>query len=265
MRADAAVVTLLPVAWAGSLVALSTRWHASAPRPLPEARDRAASAAPRRRPGPASRLGLALARLCGRTVAPVSAPWLGVGAVVVAAALVADPILAPVVAAAVALGASLARRAEQRREVAAVIVTLPEVVDLFALAAQAGQPVSSSLGTVAARASGPIALALRDAERRRGLGLPVAEALEVVAERAGDPIRPLVAALTASDRYGTPLVPALERLAAEARLSRRRRAEEAARRLPVTLLFPLVCCTLPAFALLTVVPLVASALRALRF
>ena len=41
-------------------------------------------------------------------------------------------------------------------------------------------------------------------------------------------------------------------------------AEEAARRIPVKLLFPLVGCTLPAFALLTVAPLVAGALRSLR-
>ena len=44
----------------------------------------------------------------------------------------------------------------------------------------------------------------------------------------------------------------------------RRRAEEAARRVPGKLLFPLVFCTLPAFALLTVAPLVASALESLR-
>ena len=37
------------------------------------------------------------------------------------------------------------------------------------------------------------------------------------------------------------------------------RAEEAARRVPVKLLFPLVLCVLPAFALLTVAPLLAGA------
>jgi tight adherence protein C len=45
----------------------------------------------------------------------------------------------------------------------------------------------------------------------------------------------------------------------EARLIRRRASEVAARRLPVQLLFPLVLCTLPAFGLLTVVPLLVSA------
>ncbi|MDP9387533.1 MAG: hypothetical protein M3Q48_06280, partial [Actinomycetota bacterium] len=59
-------------------------------------------------------------------------------------------------------------------------------------------------------------------------------------------------------------VPALERLAAEVRRQRLRQAEEAARRVPVLLLFPLVLCVLPAFALLTVAPLIAGALRELR-
>ena len=36
-----------------------------------------------------------------------------------------------------------------------------------------------------------------------------------------------------------------------------------ARRVPVQLLFPLVACVLPAFALLTVVPLLAGTLRTL--
>ncbi|HEY4378606.1 MAG TPA: type II secretion system F family protein, partial [Acidimicrobiales bacterium] len=103
------------------------------------------------------------------------------------------------------------------------------------------------------------------AHRRQVLGEPVAVALESVAADLGPALQPLVRALDASDRYGAPLVPALDRLAGEARIARRRRAEEAARRLPVSLLFPLVCCSLPAFGLLTVVPLLVSALRSLQF
>jgi pilus assembly protein TadC len=55
----------------------------------------------------------------------------------------------------------------------------------------------------------------------------------------------------------------LERVAEQARDVRRRHAEESARRVPVQLLFPLVACVLPAFVLLTVVPLLAGTLRSL--
>ena len=96
------------------------------------------------------------------------------------------------------------------------------------------------------------------------VGRRLADALEDVPARAGEAVRPLVVALVASDRYGAPLSAALERLAGEVRRDRRRRAEEAARRVPVKLLFPLIGCTLPAFALLTVAPLVAGTVRSLR-
>ena len=64
-------------------------------------------------------------------------------------------------------------------------------------------------------------------------------------------------------RYGVPLLPGLERTGLELRLDRRRAAELEARRVPVRLLAPLVTCVLPAFALLTVVPLLAASLEAL--
>src|SRR5205823_11853388 len=95
-------------------------------------------------------------------------------------------------------------------------------------------------------------------------GQRVGDALDAVAQLLGQPARPLVRVLAGAERYGTPLLPALERLVVDARLDRRRRAEEAARRVPVKLLFPLVLCVLPAFALLTVAPLVAGAVRSLR-
>lgn len=83
-------------------------------------------------------------------------------------------------------------------------------------------------------------------------------------DRGGESVRGLVGVLVGCERYGHAIGPALERLAAECRADERRRAEAAARRVPVLLLFPLVTCILPAFALLTVAPLIAGALDALR-
>ena len=56
-----------------------------------------------------------------------------------------------------------------------------------------------------------------------------------------------------------PIAPVLERLAEEARSERRRAADAAARQLPVRLAAPLVVCTLPAFVLLAIVPLLIGA------
>jgi tight adherence protein C len=74
-------------------------------------------------------------------------------------------------------------------------------------------------------------------------------------------LRPLTEALRTSSRLGSPAAPALARLAIDARADARRRAEARARTVPVRLCFPLVACILPAFALLTVVPVVLGGLR----
>jgi tight adherence protein C len=156
-----------------------------------------------------------------------------------------------------------ARRARRRHE-AAVRRSLPEVADLFVVAVGAGLTVHLAVAAVARRAAGPVADALRRVVEEVALGRRLADALAEVPDRVGENTRPLVAALVAAERYGGPLLDRLARLAEEARADGRRRAEEAARRVPVTLLFPLVFCTLPAFALLTVAPMLAGGLRSLR-
>ncbi|MDQ3758189.1 MAG: type II secretion system F family protein [Actinomycetota bacterium] len=102
------------------------------------------------------------------------------------------------------------------------------------------------------------------AKRVETFRLPLADALDELPLRAGEPTRALAASLAGCVRYGTPLAPTLAALSVEARDAERRRMEQAARRVPVLLLFPLVLCILPAFALLTVAPLLADAVAALR-
>ena len=94
-------------------------------------------------------------------------------------------------------------------------------------------------------------------------GVSTAEVLSELQARVGSPIRPLCSALLGSERYGLPLTATLEALSVEARLARQRDAELRSRRLPVLLIFPLVVCVLPAFALLTVVPLLGGGLSSL--
>ncbi|HUQ64260.1 MAG TPA: type II secretion system F family protein [Acidimicrobiales bacterium] len=185
-------------------------------------------------------------------------------------ALLSGSLLLPVFPPA-ALGAALvgyllpsmrAARAEKRR-LAAMAADLPDVVDLLVLGVGAGLTVHLAVAAVGRRASGPLADELQRVVAAVGLGRRLADALDEVPGRAGEAVRPLSSALASADRYGAPLVSSLERLATEVRRDRRRRAEEAARKLPVKLLFPLVACTLPAFALLTVAPLIAGAIRSL--
>jgi tight adherence protein C len=260
-------------AWAALVVVLAAR-H----RPVP-ARVRALAADTTR---PAARrrshrvaigdLPGAIGRRLGRTDDADAQRRLGgsVLAAAGAAALVPSaPVVPAVIAAVVAWWWPLHRRRRRAAQRAAEIArAVPDVIDLFLLAVDAGLTVPLALRAVARRTGDdtPLAAELARTVEAIGLGRRTADALDDLAapERAGDAVRPLVAALAASERYGAPLATSLVRLADEARRQRRRRAEEAARRLPVTLLFPLVTCTLPAFGLLTVGPLIASAVRSLR-
>jgi tight adherence protein C len=101
------------------------------------------------------------------------------------------------------------------------------------------------------------------AERAAAAGRPRADALLDELVPLGDRAAALAHVLADHLRYGVPLVPGLERLGLELRLHRRRRAEEEARRVPLRLLAPLLTCVLPAFGLLTVVPLLVASLKSL--
>jgi tight adherence protein C len=204
-------------------------------------------------------VGHALCRPLSRPVGP--AVETAVGAAVLTAAAVAafSPAVALPAAGLVAAWPWWRARTRRRRRAAEVVDGLPLVVDLFRLAAGAGLSVHLAVPAVARRAPERFGRALDEVVDRERVGESLADALGRFA-RLGDAVRPLVAALLATERDGSPLAPALDRVAFEARLASRHRAEEAARRLPVRLLLPLVACILPAFGLLTVVPLVVASL-----
>ena len=141
---------------------------------------------------------------------------------------------------------------------------LPDVVDLFVLAVGAGCNVPLALAAAAGRAPPSWRAGLVAAQSALDRGERIGDVLDGLVITFGEPARPLATALASSVHYGTPLLPALERIAVDARRVRQRRAEEAARRLPVALLFPLVLCILPAFALLSLAPALAGGLQLLR-
>lgn len=199
---------------------------------------------------------------------PGAGPRAGGAAVAVVLLVVALVVLGPAGAAGAAIAAVLARaailRRRRRRQTRAVDEAMPELIGLFVIAAAAGHPVAACVEAVAVRAPPAVRGALVEVTRRVARGAPLAESLERLGPTLG-PLGPsLVDALVGAQRNGSPLAPVLGRVAATARDRRVRAAEEAARRLPVTLLFPLVCCVLPAFALLAVVPLFAGSLDALQ-
>jgi tight adherence protein C len=73
-----------------------------------------------------------------------------------------------------------------------------------------------------------------------------------------------VAALTRTETLGSSLATSMQELAERVRAARRAAVTERARTAPVKMLFPLVFLVLPAFLLLTVVPVLLSTLQSIR-
>lgn len=284
-----AAVATLAVAWAAvaasaasSLLSRRANRRPAAPAAAGPRPARPAVAAARRHP-PVTALGAAVRRLAtaaGPTASagtvPGARPAPSTGAsdqreldrrtgwatVAAAGLLVVAPVLALVPVLWVTVAPALAARRARAAHEARLLDQIPDVVDLLALTTVAGLPAGAAIVAIGDRPGGPLGEAMARAAGRLGRGASTAEALDAL-RAVGPAARPLLDALLQHDRYGTPLLPALERVAIEARARRRRRAEEAARRLPVVLLFPLVLTTLPAFVLLTVVPLLAGSLGSL--
>lgn len=154
-----------------------------------------------------------------------------------------------------------ARSHRRQREVEAAI---PDLVDLLSVAVGAGCTAERAVRAVTPHCPAPLASALAASLRRLDRGAVFEDALAPLTVLPGRSAGPVARLLVAAQLDGVALGPALERLGDEARRQQRRLAAEAARRLPVRLLLPLVLCTLPAFALLTVVPVLLATLGRLR-
>jgi tight adherence protein C len=192
---------------------------------------------------------------------------IGVGLLVGASVAVGVPGLAVVVVLTVAgwpVTVRVVRRRGVARRLAVRRAAAPAVLDLLGAALRAGLNPHKALFRVAERAPDALQEDLSTAAAVLRLGGTPAEALRQAADRSGlDEFRAAAAALEAADRWGAPPAEALATRAETLRTRARLNAEAQAGRAAVRLAFPLVLCFLPAFVLLTVVPTVAGALRAL--
>ncbi|ABS01969.1 type II secretion system protein [Kineococcus radiotolerans SRS30216 = ATCC BAA-149] len=148
------------------------------------------------------------------------------------------------------------RRGSLRREPP---VDVPLVLDLVAAAVEAGLPPGRALEAAvdALAGTGAEETALRRVAVQLSWGSSPEEAwrdLTGESERWDE----LAEALLLSTRTGAPAASLLASAAASARAARRWEAEAAAARLSALLVLPLGLCTLPAFLLLGVVPVVLT-------
>jgi tight adherence protein C len=158
---------------------------------------------------------------------------------------------------------ALQGRARTRR-IAAVERAVPQLLDLLAAGSRAGLSAELALRQAAAASRGPLADDLRSIFEDADLGARWRSQLGDYATSIGSrDLRRTVAVIERTETLGSSLADATAELAASVRQARRAHTLERARTAPVKMLFPLVFLILPAFLLLTVVPVLLTTVRAI--
>jgi tight adherence protein C len=151
---------------------------------------------------------------------------------------------------------ALGRMAQRRQH--RIRLSLPDALDLLVVSVEAGlgldqaiQRVGDELAFAHPELSGE--LRLINLELRAGKGR--SEALRNLAERTGvDDLSSLAAMLIQTDKFGTSVARSLRVHSDTLRTKRRQRAEEAAAKTGVKMVFPLVLCIFPAIWVVTIGP-----------
>lgn len=155
------------------------------------------------------------------------------------------------------------RRHLHSRHLAAQLASLPDVTDLILAAMQAGCTPVHALYFLARSAPMNVRGAFAEAATAIEDGERFASVIGQLPQRLGNGYRPLCDILSAGDRLGIPIEILMTQVSSDSHLTRRLLAEADARRLPVRLSWPLVCCTLPSFVVLVMVPVIAGTLSQL--
>lgn len=153
-------------------------------------------------------------------------------------------------------GVVLARLAKRRQH--RIRLALADALDLLVVSVEAGLGLDQALTRVGSEltfAYPELAAELRliNIELRAGKSRP--EALRNLADRTGvDDLSSLVTMLIQTDKFGTSVAQALRVYSDTLRTKRRQRAEEAAAKTGVKMVFPLVFCIFPAIWVVTIGP-----------
>jgi len=151
---------------------------------------------------------------------------------------------------------ALARLAKRRQH--RIRLALADALDLLVVSVEAGLGLDQALsrvGSELAFAYPDLADELRLINIELRAGKTRAEAMRNLADRTGvDDLRGLVTMLIQTDKFGTSVAQALRVYSDTLRTKRRQRAEEAAAKTGVKMVFPLVFCIFPAIWVVTIGP-----------
>ncbi|MDP2727914.1 MAG: type II secretion system F family protein, partial [Dehalococcoidia bacterium] len=125
--------------------------------------------------------------------------------------------------------------------------SLPDALDVITICVEAGYGLDAALTKVSEKSQGPLAEELEHALSEVNLGKPRSQALRDMARRTNvSDLQSFIATIIQAEQMGISIGSILRVQSDSMRVKRRQRAEEAAMKAPVKMLFPLVLFILPA-------------------
>jgi tight adherence protein C len=137
---------------------------------------------------------------------------------------------------------------------------LPDALDLLDLCVESGLSLQSAMGRVAQAQEGPVAEEFARVLQEMRLGVARSAALQSLVDRATESdLKQLVSAIMQAESLGIPIAAVLREQAREMRAKRTARAREAAQKVPVKILAPLMLCFLPGLFIIILGPAAIAA------
>ncbi len=144
----------------------------------------------------------------------------------------------------------------------AMVLQLPDALDLLTISVEAGLGFDAALAKVVEKMEGPLVTEFRTALAEIRMGRTRREALRDVATRAdAQPINNFIGAIVQAEQLGVPIAKVLQIQSQQLRVERRQRAEEAAAKAPVKMLFPMVGCIFPTIFIVILGPAILTVIK----
>ena len=144
-------------------------------------------------------------------------------------------------------------RAKERQR--SILTELPDALDQITICMEAGLGFEAAIARASHSNAGPLAQELVRTMQEVQVGVGRSEALRMFADRNDvQDLRHFVTAVLQAEQYGVPISTVLRDQAKELRAKRRQRAEEAARKLPLKLLAPLILFIIPPLFIILIGP-----------
>jgi tight adherence protein C len=132
---------------------------------------------------------------------------------------------------------------------------LPDALDLLVISVESGLGFDAALSQVARNTEGPLADEFFRVLQEMQLGTGRSESMRALADRTDvTDLRGFITSMVQADAFGIPVANVLRIQSREMRIRRSQRAEEAAQKVPVKILFPLIFCILPSLFIVIMGP-----------